>query len=199
MPLLDPRMTHRPMQPMGSKGSAVFDFLDQMRRSSGEAVQAGIGGDYEQFGGMLGDAMGPGMAVKAAGLLAPAAGLPWLLKRMWGKPASKSKYGYEKGLDDVPAGGYGDYGYELADAPSMAPAARSPESIERAKALIKEYNATKDPLKREAIEAQMLEEFGGAYSAGISANPRTDGLPPIPKQGLLGDALKRQRGAVGNR
>ena len=199
MPLLDPRMTHQPMQPMGSKGAAVFDFLDQMRRSSGDAVRAGIGGDYEQFGGLLGDAMGPGVLLKGAGLLAPAAGLPWLLKRMWGKPASKSRYGYEKGLDDVPAGGYGDYGYELADAPSMAPAARSPESVERAKDLVKEYNATKDPLRREALEAQMLEEFGGSYSAGIAANPRTEGLPPIPTQGLLGDALKRQSGKLGSK
>jgi len=138
--------------------------------------------------------------IATKGLLAAgtAIGPVWMGRQMMARGKPRGRYGYEKGLDDVPAGGYGDYGYELADAPSMAPAARSPESIERAKALVKEYNATKDPLKREAIEAQMLEEFGGAYSAGIAANPRTGGLPPIPKQGLLGDALKRQRGVVGS-
>ena len=85
--LLDPGMTHRPQQPMGQKGQAVMQYLDdvmsgrvaeQGMRQYGDAVRSGMAGDYRAFGGLLGDAMGGGFAVK--GLL----GLPGMIgKTVW--------------------------------------------------------------------------------------------------------------------
>ena len=79
MPLLTahPGMTHRPQQPMGDKGQAVMQYLNDVASGRiaeqglgqyGDAVRAGMAGDYGAFGGLLGDAMGGGFA--ANGLLA---------------------------------------------------------------------------------------------------------------------------------
>ena len=54
-----PGMTHMPVQPMGEKGAGFLDFMEQQRQSAGDAVEAAMQGDYEQFGGLLADAAEP--------------------------------------------------------------------------------------------------------------------------------------------
>lgn len=63
----------------------------------------------------------------------------------------------------------------------------SPVRMARAQQLAKEYR-TKDPLKREAAELKINDEFGGIAGLGqILAGDK----------GLLGDVFKGQRGAIG--
>lgn len=75
MPLLTahPGMTHRPQQPMGQKGQAVMQYLDDVMagriaeqglRRYGDSIRASMRGDHDAFGGLLGDLMGGGFAAK---------------------------------------------------------------------------------------------------------------------------------------
>jgi len=181
---MHPGMTHGQQPGMGQKGAAAFDFMDQMRRSSGEAVRAGIQGNYDQFGGMLGDAMGPGIAAKGLLAAGTALGPAWLMKRMWGSSGKTAPRVADEGLESLRGS---------SKAPSIDDAMKYAQendlTLNTAHGILSKQWYAKEIAKlskqnynpRKVASAERFAPEGG----------------PLPDAKNLGEILKKQGGKIG--
>ncbi|MBT8146487.1 MAG: hypothetical protein KJN90_06500 [Gammaproteobacteria bacterium] len=196
-------MTHGPQQGMGAGGAAVLDFMDQMRRSSGDAVRAGIQGDYEQFGGMLGDAMGPGIAAKGLLAAGTALGPAWLLKKMWGRPEQVAKKVAKNVIKPKRVAG--------GPQASLRGPSKHP-TIDDAMKYAQENNVslrTADQILSKQWLAGEYDKLTNMNQAAITKSQAITGLAPEIKppplgqilgrmdRPVLGQGFKRQRGKLG--